>query len=230
MKILALSTAEQSCSLAVIDNDVLVYEERWSSRQTHSKRVLQMIEHGLVNRADIRLEDIDAFIAAQGPGSFTGMRIGISVIQGLAFSTGTPALGVSSLDGIAFRFSHVTHPVCAMMDARRNEVYCAVYQFNNGALVSKSREKVLEPEAAVLMAGPTAFYAGSGSKVYQSVIEKNAQHCQLSHPFADSVNAATLVQVLSCKGDFLRDHEKYTLTPSYIRKSDAELQFIEKKG
>ncbi len=217
MKILALSTAEQCCSLAVIDKKVLVYEEHWSSKQTHSKR------------AGSKLEDIDAFVAAQGPGSFTGLRIGISVIQGLAFSTGKPALGVSSLDGIAFRFSQVSCPVCVMMDARRNEVYCAVYEFDRGRLVSKSVEKVLDPEEAILMAGDSALFAGTGSKVYKSVIEKNAKNFNLSDASADSVSATGLVRALMDKDGFLKEAGN-ELTPSYIRKSDAELQFGSLRG
>ncbi len=229
MNFLALSTAEQYCSLAVIENDTLIYEEFWSSRLTHSKRVLKMIEHVLENRTDIKLADIDAFVAAKGPGSFTGLRIGISVMQGLAFSTGKPAIGVSSLEGIAFRFSQVSSPVCVMMDARRNEVYCAVYRFDKGELVSKSPEQVLNPQKAISMAGDNALFVGTGSKVYKNIIENNASNFTISDTFSDSTSAANMVQALTCRNNFSIDSENI-LTPSYIRKSDAELQFADKKG
>ena len=223
MKVLCLSTAEQGCSLAIINGDAPVCEEFWEIRQTHSKRLLTMIEHLLEKRAGMELSDIDAFIAAKGPGSFTGLRIGISVIKGLAFAMGKPGIGVSSLDGIAFRFAYSSMPVCIMMDARRNEVYCATYQFDNGCLVFKSREKVVSPEQAVKMTkGPTLF-AGSGSKVYKDIIEQTAGQSLIAHSFLDSVNAAALVLSLSSNDNFL-DNPKNILNPSYIRKSDAQLR------
>jgi tRNA threonylcarbamoyladenosine biosynthesis protein TsaB len=229
LKLLCLSTAEQGCSLAVVDKTVLVCEEFWQTPVTHSKRLIKMIEHMLENRAGMALGQIDAFIAARGPGSFTGLRIGISVIKGLAYAMTKPAAGVSSLDGIAFRFSHSSLPVCAMMDARRNEVYCAVYSFDRDGLVSKSKERVLSPEAAIEMTKGPAVFAGSGSKAYQDIIEKTADHPVIAHNFLDSVSAVALIRSLVSKADFLNQAEN-CLAPSYIRQSDAQIQFAEKQG
>ena len=125
LRILSLSTAEQGCSLSVFEHKKLICEEYWADKQTHSKRLTTMVENLLDNRAGFGLSKIDGFIAAKGPGSFTGLRIGISVIKGLAYAMSKPDAGVSSLDGIGYRFSNVSVPVCVMMDARRNEVYCA---------------------------------------------------------------------------------------------------------
>ena len=229
MRFLSLSTAEQCCSLAVIDYGTLVHEEFWSSRLTHSKRLLQMIEHSLENRAGVLLSDIDAFVAAKGPGSFTGLRIGISVVQALSYSTGQPALGVSSLDGIAWRFSQASEPVCVMMDARRNEVYTAVYQFSKGQLLSKSREKVVQPQEAIVAAGQDAVFTGTGSKAYQPLIKEMTKKATITDEFFDPVSAAGLVRAVTSKPDFLNNSGNI-LVPSYIRKSDAELQFVEKQG
>ncbi|MCK5098491.1 MAG: tRNA (adenosine(37)-N6)-threonylcarbamoyltransferase complex dimerization subunit type 1 TsaB [Desulfobacteraceae bacterium] len=227
MKFLCLSTAEQGCSLAIVDGRFPVCEEYWNIKKTHSTRLLKMIEHMLEKRACMELSDIDLFAAARGPGSFTGLRIGISVIKGLAFAMEKPCAGVSSLDGIAFRFVHSSIPVCVMMDARRNEVYCAVYLFDHGSLVSKSKERVVSLKDAIGMTkGPTLF-AGSGSKVYRDIIEQTADNPVIAHDFLDSVNAAALVLSLSSKDNFM-DNPENILTPSYIRKSDAQLQFVKK--
>ena len=177
------------------------------------------------------LSDMDAFVVARGPGSFTGLRIGISVIKGLAYATKKPALGVSSLDGIAFRFADSSMPVCVMMDARRKEVYSAVYQFENGTLVSKSRERVVSPENAIEIAngsmtkGPILF-AGSGSKAYQDIIERTADNPALAHSFLNSVSATALARSLRLKENF-SDQSAPILVPRYIRKSDAQLQFVQ---
>ncbi len=225
VKLLCLSTAEQGCSLAIVDGHSLVCEEFWEAGQTHSTRLLKMIEYMIEKRAGIMLSEIDAFAAAKGPGSFTGLRIGISVIKGLAYAMGKPALGVSSLDGIAFRFVHSSIPVCTMMDARRNQVYCAVYQFDHGSLVSKTSERVLSPEDAVKMTkGPTLF-AGSGSKAYKRIIEKTADHPVIADYFFNPVTATALIRSLYLNEDFLVNPENI-LVPTYIRKSDAQLQFV----
>jgi len=186
-----------------------------------------MIEHMLEKRADLALEEIDTFVAARGPGSFTGLRIGISVIKGLAYAMGKPAFGVSSLDGIAFRFVHSSLPVCAMMDARRNEVYCAVYQFEQGRVLSKSKERVVSPHEAVGFVNQSAVFAGSGSKVYKDIIREKADHPVVTDEFMNSVDAAALLRSLYMKKDYSKRPE-YSLTPTYIRKSDAELNFTVK--
>jgi len=239
LKLLCLSTAEQGCSLAIVDGKSLVYEEFWNSRLTHSKRLLKMVEHMLEKRACMELADIDCFVAARGPGSFTGLRIGISVIKGLAYALGKPAAGVSSLDGIAFQFVYSSIQVCAMMDARRGEVYCAVYHFEHGRLVSKTRERVVCPEDAIKMAKGPALFAGSGSKVYKEIIEKKADNPVIVDDLMDYVSAAALVRTLYSKENF-PDQSENILTPgyissnyislNYIRMADAQLQFAEKQG
>ncbi len=226
MKLLCLSTAEQGCSLAIADGNNLLCEEFWTDRQTHSKRILKMIEHMLEKRVCMEIDDIDGFVAAKGPGSFTGLRIGISVIQGMAKALDKPAAGVSSLDGIAFRFKYCSIPVCIMMDARRDEVYCAVYQFDQGNLVSKSQEIVTSPEKIIEMTNTssTTLFAGSGSKVYKNIIEQNADNPLITHDFKDHISAAAMLQSLDLNDDFFNNPENI-LTPSYIRKSDAQLHF-----
>lgn len=225
MRILSLSTAEQGCSLAFVENKDLVCEEYWANKQTHSKRLLAMVEHMLARRAGFGLSEIDGFVAAKGPGSFTGLRIGISVIKGLAYAAGKPAAGVSSLDGIAYRFSSLCVPVCVMMDARRNEIYCAVYRFEQGILVEKSDEMVCSPEQGVLIAGEGAVFAGSGSKAYQDLIlDLTNQKAQFSCETMDYVSAAALARLAIIDDKFF-EYPGNLLKPSYIRKSDAELQF-----
>ena len=225
MRILSLSTAEQGCSLAVFENKALVCEEYWADKQTHSKRVLAMVENLLACRAGWGVSEIDGFIAAKGPGSFTGLRIGISVIKGLAYAVSKPDAGVSSLDGIGYRFSFASVPVCVMMDARRNEVYCAVYDFEGGILVQKSDERVCSPDQAVLLAGEKALFVGSGSKAYKELIMGLTHKCALfSCDTMDYVSATCLARPALLNDHFF-DCPENKLEPSYIRKSDAELQF-----
>lgn len=226
MKILSLSTAEQGCSLAVLDAGHLVCEEYWDSRLTHAKRLVGMLAHLLQNRAGLRLEEVDGFLAARGPGSFTGLRIGISVVQGLAYALAKPVAGVSSLDGIAWRFSHSTMPVVAMMDAKRGEVYCAVYRFERGGLAGRSDETVCSPEQAIDMAGKgDVLFAGSGSKAYGALI-RSRSGAVLAPDFMDYVSAAAMGRQVT--EDFFQNPGN-RLLPVYLRKSDAEIAFGRKR-
>ncbi|MCP3873170.1 MAG: tRNA (adenosine(37)-N6)-threonylcarbamoyltransferase complex dimerization subunit type 1 TsaB [Desulfobacteraceae bacterium] len=227
MKLLSLSTAEQGCSLAIIEDNTLICEEYWATKQTHSKRLVKMIDHMFEKRAGLALDDIEVFVAARGPGSFTGLRIGISVIKGIAYAIQRPAMGVSSLDGIAFRFVHSSIPVCAMMDAKRNEVYCAIYHFDHGRLISKTQERVVSPQDAIKMTKEATLFAGSGSKVYREIIEQKADNPKFSDKSYDFVSATALVRSLNSKENF-SNQPGNILTPTYIRKSDAQLQFVEK--
>jgi len=230
MYLFALSTAEQGASMALFEDTTLVFESALFSRQTHSKGLLPLIEQAVKSRAGMAVDRIDGFIAAMGPGSFTGLRIGISMIKGLARAVSKPCAGISSLDGIAFRFSHSQMPVCVMMDARRKEVYSAVYRFRHGRLIQKGPEMVCPPRTAVDQAGSGALFAGSGSKVYREIIcSQTHDKAVFSHPSMDGVSACALVvSAMSDTGGF--DFENHPLNPVYLRKSDAQIHFEGKTG
>lgn len=224
MKLLSLSTAETGCSIAISDGRQLICEEFWNSKLTHSRRVLAMIDHLLKKRAGLLPGDLDGFVSAKGPGSFTGVRIGISVIKGMAAGLDKPAVGVSSLDGIAFRLKYSSLPVCVMMDARRNEVYHALYQFDQGRLVSKTTEIVAPPKEVAGTMPEKVIYTGSGSTVYQKLISDTVKEPVMVHGLKTHISAAALIDVFLDTGMDLND-QSASLEPVYIRQSDAQLKF-----
>jgi tRNA threonylcarbamoyladenosine biosynthesis protein TsaB len=224
-RLFALSTAEQGASLALFEDDLPVCTALWTSRQTHSKRLMVMVEQMLIDQAGVALTDIDGFIAARGPGSFTGLRIGISVIQGLAYAVSKPCVGVSSLDGIAYRFALSQLPVCVMMDAKRNEVYTAVYRFEGGRLIDKGDECVCDPETAIRSVGDDALFVGSGSKAYRNLIAERTGGKAIHAPTSmDGVSASAMIQKILTSPGWEQSSECH-LAPVYLRKSDAERQF-----
>lgn len=230
MNLFALSTAEQGASMALFEDNTLVFESSLLNRQTHSKGLLPVIEQAVKSRTGMTIDRVDGFIAARGPGSFTGLRIGISMVKGLARAVSKPCAGVSSLDGIAFRFCHSQKPVCVMMDAKRQEVYSAVYQFHHGKLIQKGPEMVCPPETAVDQAGAGSLFVGSGSKVYRErICSRTHDRAVLSYPAMDGVSACALViSAMSDNGEF--DFENHPLNPVYLRKSDAQIHFEGKTG
>ncbi|MBF0469118.1 MAG: tRNA (adenosine(37)-N6)-threonylcarbamoyltransferase complex dimerization subunit type 1 TsaB [Desulfamplus sp.] len=234
MKILAVDTAEQSCSIALVKDHVPICEEFCLSRQTHSRTLMDMIVHIVETRAGLTINDMDAFVVACGPGSFTGLRIGISIVKGLACATSKPSAGISSLDGIAFQFLASSVPVCVMMDARRGEVYSAVYNFKNGSLIQKSTEIVASPELAVEIATDSlssrfaempVLFAGSGAVAFRSLIQEMTGGTAIFAPvFQNFVRASALACKFFENSDLL-SMSPDAVTPVYLRKSDAEINY-----
>jgi tRNA threonylcarbamoyladenosine biosynthesis protein TsaB len=225
MKIIAINTAETSASVALVEDGMPVCEELFSSRVTHSRVLMEMVEQMLSKRARISVADVDGFVAARGPGSFTGLRIGISVVKGLAYATSKPVAGISSLDGIAWQMAWAERPVLAMMDAKRGEVYCARYRFSNGELVEKTEEVCISPEKAVALAGGPALFAGSGALAYRELIEDLGQGDACFVPgFQNQVRAVALAHALFRDTGLLSD-DPASVLPVYIRRSDAEINY-----
>jgi tRNA threonylcarbamoyladenosine biosynthesis protein TsaB len=228
VRILSLTTAEQGAGLALFEDNTLISHTYWASPKTHSRRLMNMVEAMVESQAGINISDIDGFIAAKGPGSFTGLRIGIGVVQGLAFGVSKPAAGVSSLDGIGFRFSSSSMPVCVMMDAKRNEVYSALYEFRAGALSAKTQELVCSPETVLSSLRGPCFFVGSGALAYQDLIKESMGNDALfAQPGMDNVCAVALARpALENPAFFSQEHNR--LVPTYLRKSDAEIQYSKK--
>ncbi|PIE61227.1 MAG: tRNA (adenosine(37)-N6)-threonylcarbamoyltransferase complex dimerization subunit type 1 TsaB [Desulfobacterales bacterium] len=228
MRLFALSTAETGTGMALFEGPDLVCESYWAGSQSHSKRLLTMVAQMVVDQAGLTMQEIDGFIAARGPGSFTGLRIGISVVKGMAAAMAKPCAGVSSLDGVAFRFSSASVPVCVMMDARRQEVYTACYRFNRGVLVEKSPEQVCAPEAAIKSAGPDVLFAGSGSKAYLDMIrDLSGAASQVAPSYMDAVSAAALAAPALADPLFFTSG-RHELVPAYLRQSDAQIHLSQK--
>jgi tRNA threonylcarbamoyladenosine biosynthesis protein TsaB len=224
MRLLAVDTSETSCSLALVEDGLLMAESFLSNRVTHSRVVMERIDHMITGRAGIPLDSIDGFVTARGPGSFTGVRIGISVVKGLAFALSRPAAGVSSLDGIALQLAGSSLPVCAMMDAKRGEVYTALYRFRLGRLEEKGPETVARPGDLLEGMGPACF-VGSGARAYRSLIrERLGEGAWFAPGYLDQVRAGTLAQVVFDDPGLLSPRPE-DLLPVYLRRSDAEINY-----
>jgi len=230
MKILAVDTTEQGGSIALVENGIPLCERYVAGLKNHAVTLMPLVERMLKEDAGLGLDALDGFVVSRGPGSFTGLRIGISMVKGLALATGKPVAGVSSLDGIAWQLSHASLPVCAMLDARRGEVYCAMYQFENGELISKGEEKTISPEDVPALVGSTALFAGSGAMVYGPCIAGAMGKGAFFAPgFQNHVSALALAHVFfHDAGVCLKDPGE--LIPVYLRRSDAEINYKKQAG
>lgn len=131
MRTLAVETASLTASCAVVEDGRVLGELTTSHAKTHSQQLVPMIE-SLLNLLDLKASQIDLFAASIGPGSFTGLRIGIVTIKGMAYALKKPVCGVPTLDALAYSVNDFNGVICPMMDARNNQVYTAAYRKNNG--------------------------------------------------------------------------------------------------
>lgn len=226
MKILAIDTATTTGSVAVTDGGKLLAEATIARKETHSIHLMGMIDQTL-RLAGIDIHQVDGFAYTKGPGSFTGLRIGLSVVKGLAFAKQKPMVGVSSLEALAYQAEDDTRLVCALVDARNKEVYCAQYRWQEGALKPVTYPQSLLPDKFVDQIGEPCLLIGDGAIRYREMlVEQLGGHAKfaLSHQnVIRGVSIAALSAPLFEMGQF---DDIYTGTPFYIRKSYAE----EKKG
>ena len=225
MKILAVETSTMLGGVAVLDEAKgLVIETRLNVRATHSERLMKELEHAL-KQAGLSISELDVFGIALGPGSFTGLRIGLSAVKGLSYATGKPIVSVPSLEAFAWNFPYSAYPVCTMFDARKKEVYAAVFRWREGGFERVMDERSIRPSDLVKgFEGPVIF-AGEGALLYRDVIVPAMGENALFPPPPQMVpspsNVACLGLKKALKGDFA---EAVTLVPHYIRKSEAEIK------
>ena len=120
MRILAIDTSTMLGGIAIMDESLLIAESRLNVKSTHSERLMTEIEHCL-KQSGVKISDIDVFAVATGPGSFTGLRIGLSTVKGFSYATGKPIVSVPTLEALAWNFPYSRYPVCTMLDARKKK-------------------------------------------------------------------------------------------------------------
>ena len=176
MVILAFDSSAKAASVALCRDGKLVSQYYQASGLTHSRTLLPMAED-LVKNADLTLKDIDAVAVAHGPGSFTGVRIGVSAVKGLCWGLDIPAIGVSTLEAMAYNGECAPEGsiICCAMDARRGQVYNALFTFENGELKRLSRDRAIgldELGAELLEMKKQVFVVGDGAELCYNYIDK----------------------------------------------------------
>jgi len=225
MRILAVDTASKSCSVAVTEKGSLAAELTAVTAQTHSKHLLKMIR-SVIKTAGISISEVDGFAVTIGPGSFTGLRIGISSVKGLAVALDKPVVGVSSLDALAQQAAPSSYLVCPLLDARKDEVYFCTYRINHDIFIKEKEEMVMPPDEAIKDIDQPCSFVGSGAQLYREVIQAGLGNMAYFAPQNQNIIRASTVAYLSLeKFESGETDEVGGLTPHYIRKSDAELNF-----
>ena len=221
--ILTVATATPTGSIALTRGEELLAELILKPSGSHSDFLVPAINE-LLTRTGVVIEEVDAFAAVVGPGAFTGLRVGVSTIKGLAQATAKPTIAVSSLQTLAMQVPDTGLPVCALLDARKGEVYAGMFQWHNNYPEPVSKEMVSAPEIVFDMITGNTVFIGDGCRAYRTLI---VRHCSdrahfvpwAAHPLRASA-AAMLAHEIYCNGEGISPLE---LKPVYVRLSEAEL-------
>jgi len=223
MKILAVDTTAASASAALCENDYLLGEFYVNIRQTHSETLMPEID-GLLRHCHVDIAEIQLFAVANGPGSFTGVRIGVAAIKGLALPRGIPCAAVSPLEAAAMNLPFYSSIICAVMDARRNQVYNGLFESSGEGLTRLCCDRAIgidELEKELIFTEKNVILVGDGAKLCYN--EFKDKHCvsiapeRLRFQRASGVAQAGLRAFLD--GKFVSAAE---LRPFYLRLPQAE--------
>ncbi len=224
MKILALETSAKAVSAAVTEDGKVLASGYQDTGLTHSRTLMPIVEHILKN-TDLTVQDCDVIAVAAGPGSFTGIRIGVSAAKGLAFAAEKPAVGVSTLAAMARNVAWLDGLVICAMDARRQQVYNALFQAENGTLTRLTPDRAisLEDLAAELKGDQRPkIVVGDGARLCWQALSEQGVSCRMapSHlVMQNAVSVALEAESLAEAGHLVTAQE---LQPVYLRPAQAQ--------
>ncbi|MFZ5968211.1 MAG: tRNA (adenosine(37)-N6)-threonylcarbamoyltransferase complex dimerization subunit type 1 TsaB [Bacillota bacterium] len=228
MIILALDTSSIVASVALMEDEKLLGEYTINHKRTHSQKLMPMIDQ-LLQGCELTMQDVDLIGVAEGPGSFTGLRIGVATAKGLAHAVDIPVVGVSTLDALAFNLPYCEGLVCPILDARRSQVYTGVYKWEAGMLhrILTPQTMTIEELIGELSKRPErVVFLGDGIEVNREKLEASLKGRVILAPNrAKMPSAASVAELALQKAQNKELMTYYELTPEYLRKSEAERQY-----
>ncbi|HHV28033.1 MAG TPA: tRNA (adenosine(37)-N6)-threonylcarbamoyltransferase complex dimerization subunit type 1 TsaB [Clostridium sp.] len=231
MKILALDTSALVAAVAVMEDDRLLGEYMLNHRKTHSQQLIAMIKE-VLGSLELAPKDIDVFAASTGPGSFTGLRIGVTTIKAMAYATGKPVVSVPTLDAIAYNIPMNSFAICPVMDARNNQVYTALYDWNENAqkrITEYMGIPVSELVELIKGMGKKVIFAGDAAKMHEEYFKKElGDDCVIAPGNLLLQRASSVAHIAYLKAVDNEVESSFDMVPFYLRKSQAEREYEKK--
>jgi tRNA threonylcarbamoyladenosine biosynthesis protein TsaB len=230
MKVLGIDTSTTCGSIGLIHDEIVISEYLLNLSVTHSERLLDAIDL-VLRKGRCALTDLDGLAISIGPGSFTGVRIGVSTVKGLAYAVQKPVVGVSTLDVLASQVSPTPYLICPIIDARKGEVYSAFYRYEGfNRLKRLSEYQAIRPEVLSGMLKEPTIFLGDGVKTYGEDLRNSLKLFALFSPTALHIPHGSAVARLGVelllRGEVL---DLAAFTPLYVRLSEAEIKWQEKQ-
>ena len=235
MKILAVECSATPASVAILEDDKLIASAYTNVKLTHSQTLMPMIQ-GALSSSKTNINEVDGFAISSGPGSFTGIRIGISAVKGLAAVKKTPCVAVSTLFAMAQNYSDTDCIICAVMDARCNQLYNAIFDIKNGVITRLCEDRALMCDELIeeiknisQSSDKCVIIVGDGADIFYNAA-KDIKNIKKAHPIRQYQNAVgvgfTSLDAFK-KGETLSPND---LLPFYLRLPQAERELKAKQG
>lgn len=224
MKILALETSAKSVSAAVVENGIPLAYTYQNTGLTHSRTLMPLVD-AMLTSAELTLEEMDLLAVSAGPGSFTGLRIGVSALKGLAWAADKPCCGVSTLEAMAQNVRHMDTDIICAMDARRNQVYNAVFRAQDGQLERLAPDRAIalsELAEEIKNSLKPKIIVGDGAKLCYTYLSEQGISCQIAPPQLVMQNAVGVALAAQKMADAGHTTNARDLVPVYLRLSQAE--------
>ena len=223
MRILGIDSSTPGCSVALLNNGTIVSEQIADPQPSYSKFLLQMVDQ-VLKEGEVRLDDVDGFAVTLGPGSFTGLRIGVSLLKGFILATKKPFVGINSLEALASTVDSPGLPVCTALDARKQELYAAVFENKKNGPVPVVPESALAPEGLCAAIEVPTLFIGNGVERYRDLFRKvlGDRFVEPEGPLKYST-AAGVARLAAPRLATQNNFDLNQLQINYIRKSEAEL-------
>jgi tRNA threonylcarbamoyladenosine biosynthesis protein TsaB len=221
MLTLAFDTSSRTAAVAVLRDDTILYDSIINTGLNHSEVLMPEIDYAC-RRVGIKISDINLFACTLGPGSFTGLRIGVSTLKGLMLATGTPAAGVSSLAAVVLNVGTTSKLICSMIDAGRGQVYVAYFRYNDKNILQQiSEEKAVNPQEIINNTDKNTLFVGDGAIKYADIIKNIKSEVSIASDLQHYIRASA-VGILGRKKFAEKDLlDASTLVPVYLRSADA---------
>lgn len=222
MKILGIDTSSSSLSVAVMDDDLLKGEFTLNHKLTHSEQMMPLLD-SLLSHLELKMSDIDLIGVSVGPGSFTGIRIGVAAANAMAMALDIPVVGISSLEAMAYTAGETAYTIVSTFDAQRDRFYFNAYRFENSELKALEAEDVLEKEDLIKKLESYDKVLLLGDAVF--INEELPLNVKKAKRAVRYIRASSVCELA---------HRNYLLgktgfaVPVYLRKSQAEIQFEER--
>ncbi|KNF09622.1 tRNA threonylcarbamoyladenosine biosynthesis protein TsaB [Gottschalkia purinilytica] len=231
MKVLAIDTSSTVATVAIMDDEKLIGEYTINDKMTHSQKLMPIIRD-IMKASDLNIDEIDVFGVSKGPGSFTGLRIGIATIKSLAHSVEKDVVGISTLDALAFNIPFSNGIIVPIMDARRERVFTGIYKWESGGLHIIRENMVIEVDELmkILKERPeNIIFNGDGTLVYKDKIIKELGDKSIFAPkHANMARASSIAELTMAQAKEGKTESYLTLVPNYLRESQAQRELDKK--
>ena len=222
MKILGIDTSSSSLSVAVMDDDLLKGEFTLNHKLTHSEQMMPLLD-SLLSHLELKMSDIDLIGVSVGPGSFTGIRIGVAAANAMAMALDIPVVGISSLEAMAYTAGETAYTIVSTFDAQRDRFYFNAYRFENSELKALETEDVLEKKDLIKKLESYDKVLLLGDAVF--INEELPLNVKKAKRAVRYVRASSVCEL--AHRDYLLGKTGFAV-PVYLRKSQAEIQFEER--